>query len=45
MTEIENDVKVLLFARWISVCYADTELNGLSVLNAESGAWWKKQLE
>lgn len=45
MTEIENDVKVLLFARWILTCYGDTEKDGISVLNAESGEWWKKQLK
>jgi len=44
VTKTEN-VKMFLFARWISTCYADTELNGLSVLNAESGYWWRDKLE
>lgn len=44
MMENESGVKMFLFARWISTCYADTEVDGLSVLNAESGEWWKSQL-
>jgi len=53
-------VKMFLFARWISVCYADTHLDNklkcehdegfnpseaISVLNRETGDWYKKQLE
>lgn len=58
-TEMEQ-IKMFLFARWISTCYADTHLDGnmksehdegfkpedsISVLNRESGAWYKKQLK
>ena len=40
-----EDVKMFLFARWISMCYADTMVDGLSVLNTETGHWYKEQLE
>lgn len=39
MTETENTVRMFLFARWISICYDS------SILNTESGEWWKKQLD
>lgn len=54
-----TNVKMFLFARWISTCYADTHLDSnmksendlgfnpksaISVLNRESGNWYKKQL-
>ena len=46
MTETENNVRMFLFARWMSTCYADTcDVNRLSVLNTESGEWWKEKLE
>lgn len=34
-----ENVKMFLFARWISTCYEDT------VLNTESGYWWRDRLE
>ena len=55
-----DEVKMFLFARWISTCYADTHLdsnlkcehdkgfNGseaISVLNRETGYWYKEQLK
>ena len=58
--EIETKIKMFLFARWISICYGDSHLDGkmidetnpsfdpkdaMSVLNRESGYWWKDQLE
>jgi hypothetical protein len=37
---------MFLFARWMSTCYADTvEVGRTSVLNTESGEWWKEQLD
>ncbi len=57
---LETRTKMFLFARWISICYADSHLDGklidetdpefdpkdaMSVLNRESGGWWKNQLE
>lgn len=51
---VEN-TKMFLFARWISICYADEHKDengnyigsgsGMSVLNTEDGEWWKKQLD
>jgi hypothetical protein len=55
-----DNVKMFLFARWISTCYADSHLDNnmkseadegfksdvaISVLNRESGYWYKKQLQ
>ncbi len=58
----KSQLKSLWFARWISMCYADTfvehkkrladgslkglspERGGISVLNAENGEWYAKQL-
>jgi hypothetical protein len=58
----KSQLKSLWFARWISMCYADTfvehgkrladgslkglpqEKGGISVLNAENGEWYAKQL-
>jgi len=44
-----EDVKMFLFARWMATCYAETTLNNLpeelSVLNIESGTWWKERLK
>jgi len=49
-----EQVKMLLFARWIATNYADVRNDsegnvipddaGISVLNTENGEWWKKQL-
>lgn len=51
-----DEVKMFLFARWVATCYADTkmkcehdeEFNNsevISVLNRETGYWYKKQLK
>ena len=45
MANKTENVKMFLFARWISTCCADVHIDGMSVLNKESGEWWKKQLE
>jgi len=60
MSNIVTLVKMNLFARWISTCYADEHVDknmksqhefgfdpstAMSVLNMESGLWWKEQLE
>ena len=47
---METNTKMFLFARWISMCYADarnSNLDGISasVLNTEDGVWWRKQLK
>lgn len=54
---IDENTKMFLFGRWMSVQYADEHLdenrnlcssdneNCLSALNREDGYWWKKQLE
>lgn len=34
-----DDVKVILFARWITTCY-DT-----SIINDQDGEWWNRQLD
>ena len=39
-----TDVKMFLFARWIAMCYADTQIEGISVLNKEDGHWYKETL-
>ena len=59
-TKNESNLKMFLFARWISTCYADEHVddkmisqhekkynqkNSLSVLNRETGIWYKKQLK
>jgi hypothetical protein len=53
-------MRELLFARWVSTCYADEHLDeemrhtsdenfdestAMSVLNRESGKWWKEKLD
>ena len=55
-----DNVKMFLFARWISTCYADSHLDkemrcehdegfdgkeAISVLNRQSGEWYKEQLK
>jgi len=57
---IDEHMKMFLFARWLSACYADAHLdenmksqydlgfNGseaMSVLNRETGHWYKEQLK
>lgn len=54
---MNEDVLMFLFARWISTSYADSHLdgdmnlvspsnlNGISVLNRESGSWYKEQIK
>lgn len=39
ITELECDVKMFLFARWMAVCYDS------NTLNTESGEWWKERLQ
>ena len=36
---MEEDVKMLLFGRWMAMNYATKELNG------ENSYWWKDQLD
>lgn len=38
---ISTDVKILLFARWITTNYGTTEYN----VNGFDGNWWKDTLE
>ena len=60
MLSLNEQTKMLLFARWISTDYADEHIDAnmhsqhekgfdasteLSVLNRQSGTWWKQQLE
>jgi len=55
-----ENVKMFLFGRWISTCYADEHIDdnmlsqhdegfeafeAMSVLNRESGHWWKDKLK
>lgn len=57
---MDTKAKMFLFARWISISYADSHLDeagksendrgfrseeGISVLNRETGHWYKKQLD
>ena len=44
MTLTEN-TKAFLFARWLAMNYADTQTDGLSVLNKETGYWYRDQLK
>lgn len=49
-----TNVKMFMFARWVSTCYADDHIDekkilvtpdhpeAMSVLNREDGEWWKK---
>jgi len=58
--ESEQEVKLILFARWLANCYADTHEDSrgkteyeigynsedaLSILNRETGQWYKEQLD
>lgn len=60
MKKIDNNTNMFLFARWISICYADEHLDdkmrytdnidfdktkSMSVLNRETGEWYKEQLK
>lgn len=45
MAALSENTKAFLFARWISMCYADTKVDGISVLNLEKGQWYKEQLQ
>lgn len=55
-----DEVKIILFTRWIATCYADTHLDSemrcehdlgfnpddsISVLNRQTGYWYKEQLK
>jgi hypothetical protein len=40
MATVKTDVKVLLFARWITTNYGTPEYN----VNGFDGNWWKEQL-
>jgi len=41
-----ENTKAFMFARYMSMCYADSESfgGGPSVLNSEDGKWWKDKL-
>lgn len=54
-----DKAQLVLFARWMAICYADEHIDdqgthqaepdydrttGMSVLNRESGEWYKKQV-
>ncbi len=60
MSDLVTLVKMNLFARWISISYADEHVDrnmnsqhslefdkssAMSVLNMESGIWWRDQLK
>jgi hypothetical protein len=40
MRNVKTDVKILLFARWITTNYGTPEYN----VNGYDGDWWKKRL-
>ena len=45
MASNSENTKAFLFAKWLAMNYADSTLNGVSVLNRETGHWYKQQLQ
>lgn len=41
MRNVKTDVKILLFARWITTNYGTPEYN----VNGYDGEWWKERLK
>jgi FAD/FMN-containing dehydrogenase len=46
MASNSENTKAFLFAKWLAMNYADEHIDGgLSVLNRETGHWYKEQLK